>query len=269
MPELTHAVDNGKLKVSTAVNLVKTGKDFTQAVLTKVQQDSATVKNAMKAVKEEQNAVLAKKIKTAKLDRYHLFHASCEVLLEQEAERFDWIITDPPYPKEFLPAFDLLGKVAAHTLKPGGSLLCMAGQSYLPAVMASLSTYLNYCWVLAYLTPGGQSVQIFPRKVNTFWKPVLWFVKGACNAKEWIGDVTRSDINDNDKRYHDWGQSESGMHDLVKRFVRPGHTILDPFVGAGTTGVAVLREGGLFTGYDIDKSAIDQSTVRLEKENEK
>jgi hypothetical protein len=115
-------------------------------------------------------------------DPYRLHHASCEVLLEGDGGIFDWVITDPPYSREFLPAFDLLGRVSAHVLKPGGSLLCMSGQTYLPNVMTALAACLSYRWMLAYLTPGGQSAQIFPCRVNTFWKPVLWFFKGECAA---------------------------------------------------------------------------------------
>jgi hypothetical protein len=38
---------------------------------------------------------------------------------------------------------------------------------------------LEYLWTMAYLTPGGQATQVFPRKVNTFWKPILIYCKGA------------------------------------------------------------------------------------------
>ena len=56
-------------------------------------------------------------------------------------------------------------------------------------------------------------MQVFPRKVNTFWKPLLWFTKGDY-TREWIGDVCKSQTNDNDKRFHQWGQSLSGMADV-------------------------------------------------------
>jgi hypothetical protein len=57
--------------------------------------------------------------------------------------------------------------------------------------------------------------------VNTFWKPVLWFVKGEYDAK-WIGDVAKSDPNDNDKSLHVWGQSVLGMVSLTERFEMEG-----------------------------------------------
>lgn len=176
----------------------------------------------------------------------------------------DVIITDPPYPQEFLPCYEALGRLACRVLKPGASCLVMVGQSYLPDVIAALIRGgLRYHWTLAYLTPGGQAVQVFPRKVNTFWKPLLWFTNGAREHGGWIGDVTKSVVNDNDKHAHDWGQSVSGMADIVSRLSAPSDTVLDPFCGAGTTGVAALSLGRKFIGVDIDAAHIATSAARL------
>ncbi len=177
-------------------------------------------------------------------------------------DSIDFIITDPPYSKEYLPLYAALSETAARVLKPGGSLVCLAGQSYIPEILPMLAEHLNYHWTLAYLTPGGQSPQIWPRKINTFWKPALWYVKGDYKG-EWIGDVVKSATNDNDKRFHEWGQSESGMADLVYRFTYPGNLILDPFCGSGTTGVVAIRQGRRFIGIDIETGAIAQAQERL------
>ncbi|MGB9886692.1 MAG: DNA methyltransferase [Moorellales bacterium] len=176
----------------------------------------------------------------------------------------DVIITDPPYAREYLPVYEELGKLAVHALKPGGSLFVMTGQFCLPEVFQILSRHLSYHWTLAYLTPGGQSPQIWPRRVNTFWKPVLWFTKGSYDGP-WVGDVVKSNVNDNDKRFHKWGQSVSGMLDLVQRVTGPGETVLDPFMGAGTTGVAALLLGRRFIGADIDQEAVNTAGFRLKE----
>jgi DNA modification methylase len=118
--------------------------------------------------------------------------------------------------------------------------------------------------MLSYLTPGGQSPQIFPRKVNTFWKPVLWFVQGDYKG-EWIGDVAKSAVNDNDKRFHTWGQSESGMAELVEKFTRAGDVILDPFIGGGTTAIVALKLNRQIIGVDKDAACIDTTRERIEQ----
>ena len=194
---------------------------------------------------------------------YRVFAADIAVATRHvDAESVDWIITDPPYPKQYLDLYDHLAKFAAHALKPGGSLVAMVGQSYLPEVLTRLTGTLRYHWTLAYLTPGGQAAQLWSRKVNTFWKPLLWLTKGQY-AGDWIGDVCRSDVNRNDKQFHRWGQSESGMADVIDRLTDPGEVILDPFLGAGTTGVVAVGMGRRFIGFDVDPDCVATAEERL------
>lgn len=172
--------------------------------------------------------------------------------------RPDAVITDPPYPREFLGAFSELAESCALARVP--IVAVMSGQSYLPEVMQRLCASLTYRWTLAYLTPGGQAVQQWQAKVNTAWKPVLLFGEAA----EWFGDVATSKTNDNDKRFHGWGQSESGMADLVERLTKPGQLVCDPFLGGGTTAVVSMALGRRFVGCDIDADAMRLAAARVE-----
>jgi site-specific DNA-methyltransferase (adenine-specific) len=268
-PELVQAVDRGEVSVSAAADVAELPKEDQAKIVAQGEREILAAANRIRSEKKKNKQIERRKIVETLAasvapvsDRYELILGSCSDLLGGPSECMDWIITDPPYPREFLSVYDDLAEVAAHALKPSGSLLCMVGQSYLPEIMAKLSTRLSYHWTIAYLTPGGQATQIFPRFVNTFWKPVLWFTKGAF-AGDWIGDTTRSDVNDNDKSRHHWGQSESGMADLMRRFVKPGDSVLDPFMGAGTTGVVALNLGCKFYGRDIDRDAYNQTLARL------
>jgi 16S rRNA G966 N2-methylase RsmD len=197
----------------------------------------------------------------ARTERYEILHCGVADLSIPD-ESVDCIITDPPYPREYLHVYAELSKTAARVLKPGGSCFVMAGQSYLFEVGAALSEHLKYYWTLTYLTPGGQSARLWQRRVMTFWKPVLWFVKGDYKGG-WIGDVAKSEFKDNDKRFHHWGQSESGMADLVQRCSEPGQVILDPFVGGGTTGVVALDLNRRFIGCDVDAACVKRTLARL------
>ncbi len=175
----------------------------------------------------------------------------------------DIIITDPPYPKEYLPLYADLSKVAARVLKDGGSLICMTGQSYLPDVIQLLATALNYQWCLCYLTPGTKT-QIWQRHVQTVWKPLLWFVKGE-HKGDWLGvDAVISDKKD--KTFHEWGQSFNGMKGIIEQFSNPDDVILDPFLGGGTTGIVALKCKRKFIGVDIEQSCIDTTKSRIREE---
>lgn len=207
---------------------------------------------------------------------------------EFPADSVDAIITDPPYPAEFLELFGKkplgtdydtgdnyygdfqekgLAEIAARILKPGGICAVMVGQSYLPEILTRMEHSLAYHWMIAYLTPGGQAVQLWDRKVNTFWKPVLIFVKGEYGG-DWLGDVARSDVNDNDKDHHHWGQSESGMADLIERLTKPGQLICDPFLGGGTTAVVAHALARRFVGCDTDETCIAITTERFASNSE-
>lgn len=177
-------------------------------------------------------------------------------------ESVDIIITDPPYSRQYLNLYTKLSMLAARVLKPGGSVICMTGQICLPEIMAEMGRHLNYHWTLTYLTQGGQSPQIWPRKINTFWKPLLWYVKGEYTG-DWMGDVVKSPAIGDGKAFHEWGQSVNGFLDIVNRFTYPNQLILDPFMGAGTTGLAALQTYRRFIGIDIDTAAVQTAAKRL------
>jgi uncharacterized protein YnzC (UPF0291/DUF896 family) len=228
-------------------------------LLDKIRQSDAKAKKEQErkeAERQRQQELARQRYLEAvkKAEHCTLYHCSVADLSQYvQPDCIDCIITDPPYPKEFLPVYSDLAQFASYALKPGGSLVVMTGQSYIQEVIERLaSTGLTYQWMCAYLTPGGQSPQLWERKVNTFWKPVLWFVKGDYTG-EWIGDVCKSEVNHNDKSKHKWGQSESGMADIIERFTKTDQLICDPFAGGGGTAIAAMEMHRRFVGCDIDE----------------
>lgn len=183
---------------------------------------------------------------TEQSDRWHIYQAD---ISEWTAPRqYDYIITDPPYPREYLHLYGVLAKRAREWLKPGGLVIAMCGQSYFDQVIDLMREHLTYYWTACYLTPG-QPTPLRHRQVNTSWKPLLIFSTEDAYDGKIFGDVFKSDANDKD--FHKWGQSESGMYSIVSQICLPGQSILDPFCGAGTTGIAALKHGCLFDGLDI------------------
>jgi site-specific DNA-methyltransferase (adenine-specific) len=234
------------------------------AVIKRIAETGINPVTASKEINRETKSEKKRFAKPATLpDTCELFQADIRTQLPQVIDdSIDFIITDPPYPREFLPLYGELSKLAARVLKPGGSLVVMCGQSYLPDVIAELSREMKYHWCMAYITPGGQSPQLWGKRTNTFWKPVLWFTKGDY-AGDYIGDVFKSPPNDNDKRFHEWGQSLGGFKEIVERFTYPGQTILDPFLGGGTTGIASVTTGRFFIGTDTDGDSIEIARGRI------
>lgn len=266
--ELQSAVDSGALSVSAAAEIATVPAARQKEIVAK---GEAEILRASREIKKERARVRvetrAEKQKEAVEKRHPLRGESYRLIVSQveklaehlDGEKVDAIITDPPYPAEFLPTLSALSELAARVLKPGGHCLVMYGQANVQEAMRRLSEHLSYQWTLAYLTPG-QSTQVFGRRVKSNWKPVLWFTNGR-NEWEHVEDTIKS--GENDKRFHEWGQSVSGMAAMIERFTVPNALVLDPFVGAGTTGVAAVATGRLFIGSDIDPARVAQSAERL------
>ena len=53
--------------------------------------------------------------------------------------------------------------------------------------------------------------------------------------------------------------------DLIADFSDPGETILDPFMGSGTTGVACIKLGRKFIGIEIEPKYFDIACRRIEE----
>ena len=53
------------------------------------------------------------------------------------------------------------------------------------------------------------------------------------------------------------------MELLVMQFTDPGETILDPFMGSGTTGVACAKLGRKFIGCEIDPKYFEIAVRRI------
>ena len=54
------------------------------------------------------------------------------------------------------------------------------------------------------------------------------------------------------------------MRELVTLFSNEGQSVCDPFMGAGTTGVACVRSGRKFTGIEINPAYFDVACKRIE-----
>jgi hypothetical protein len=175
-------------------------------------------------------------------------------------EPIDAIITDPPYHKEHLGLWQGLAEFAARNLRDGGVLVAMSGQSYLPEVYAALSEHLTYVWTISYNLRGG-NVTVYPRKVQTGWKPVLLYVKGEkYDGRPYVDYVYPTG---SDKRFHEWGQDEGGFATLIERYTNPGDLVCDPFLGGGTTAAAAYDLKRRFLGMEIDEEAYHKSVERL------
>lgn len=121
------------------------------------------------------------------------------------------------------------------------------------------------CWVKDTTTPqmtgdrpgmGWESMIVF----HTVGKK-RWHGGGRCGVFRGASVQQMGRAND-----HETQKPISLMLELVDLFTDPGETILDPFAGSATTGVACLRRGRNFIGIEKEPKYFDLCVERLRAE---
>jgi len=222
---------------------------------------TAVMKKAKKKKREKQRADLEEKGKTIIIN-YDLRHGDfIDVFADVPDGSVDCIITDPPYPHEFIDCWSKLSQFASRVLKPHGFCIAYSGQMYLPEVMRRLGENLDYYWCMSLYLPGGTQIV---NGVNMMcrWKPILIYQNGKMTNR----DAVIEDFFSNDKPNkdgHDWQQGENGIAYLVEKFTKPGELIIDPFCGAGTTLKVATALNRHCMSAEIDEQTYNIAKARL------
>ena len=175
----------------------------------------------------------------------------------------DAIITDPPYPFEFINCWSKLGEFARQKLRPGGWLVAYSGQKHLPEVFARLqNSGLKYYWTMA-LYHNETRQDVWGVDLNVMWKPVLVYVQPPVMKLDSGGCPDYIVSPQQEKQEHSWQQSESSVKQLIEIFTKPGDFVVDPFVGSGTTLVTAMELDRKTVGSEIDMDAYNIAKTRL------
>ena len=178
-----------------------------------------------------------------------------------DSESIDAIITDPPYPAEYLYTWDGLAEMAMRVLKPGGWCITYSGKQHLDDVFQRMvGGGLIYFWQVIFLQTVSPAIH--PRAVNTEYKPILIFQKPPLTKpNQYFRDVIKGERVE--KSLHEWQQSEDGFAWLIETFTEPGERVLEPFLGGGTCAEVCKHLNRYCVGYEIDEVAYAQSVNRV------
>jgi 16S rRNA G966 N2-methylase RsmD len=217
--------------------------------------------------KEQQGKNLKMVSQIALPDTFQLYTGDCLSLSNKhlEDESVDCIIADPPYSQ--LECYEKLGNIAKRVLKPSSFCCCYIGTLYLPQVLEIMSEYVEYYWQIILLNTDSdgtkfKSQTLHGRKVDTAYKSILVFQKPPLKkVKSYFRDVLQG--GGMEKDLHPWQQGEEELVPLLNTFSTVGDTVLDPFLGSGTTGVACLKSQRRFIGFDTDRQCVEQARARI------
>jgi site-specific DNA-methyltransferase (adenine-specific) len=144
---------------------------------------------------------------------------------------------------------------------------------------------------IAWFKPNGAPA-LAGRNFTASHETILWASKGKKAKHVFNYSISKNWDVENDKLYSKGKQMRSvwsipstpkrekleGNHptqkplELLKRLVamctNEGDTVLDPFCGSGTTGVACVLLNRNFIGIDLDQSYLDLSAKRMKAANE-
>lgn len=148
--------------------------------------------------------------------------------------------------------------------RPGGVLLSFIDWRMLPTLTDAVQV-AGWVWqgiVVWDKTPGCRPQRGRFRSQAEF---VVWASRGPIDTAAHpvvLPGVFSVHPSPHEKR-HQVGKPERLMQGLVE-IVPPGGTVLDPFMGSGTTGVAALRSGRRFVGVEMAPGYFELARERLQ-----
>jgi ParB-like chromosome segregation protein Spo0J len=246
--------DNG---VKEKINEFKTGKITANKAYREIK--IAKKKSNEKKVREE----LIKKLEGKQGNSFvTLEHGDFYELTKNIPDNsIDCVITDPPYPYEFIECWNKLSEVANRVLKPSGFCIVYTGHIHLPEVMERMRRHLKYYW-LCTVSHTGHKSNVPGRNMIANFKPILIYQKEPfLKTPSYINDVFTGKGREKDG--HEWQQAIGESIEIIEKFTKPGDTILEPFSGSGTVPAACIQTKRYCKAYEIDKESYEKSLIRI------
>jgi site-specific DNA-methyltransferase (adenine-specific) len=195
-----------------------------------------------------------------------LYHGDClEILKTLDAGSIDAVVTDPPYgvglaynshddsvEQYFRLMIDFMD--LALPIINGGLLALTPGMKHLNWWYAEYPPD----WTLAWFKSNQCSRNPFGG-FNT-WEPILFYGKSTISQDAFNRPIRHQEGVGNHPCPKDLGSWKT----LIDRLgISEGATILDPFMGSGTTGVAAVQTGRNFIGIEIDENYYNIACKRI------
>ena len=249
-----------KVKViqATATPEVKAKLSTGEVSINQVYQDIK--KEEKQQIKTDERERLAKIGKNKKIEIDFRLGDFEEVFADLPDGSIDCIITDPPYPYEFIEVWTKLSRFAKRVLKPNGYCIAYSGQMNLPEVIKRMNEHLNYYWTFSLIHTGSRQL-INGRNLFCGWKPILVFQNGFKKLDKPFDDFIMG--TGMEKTHHKWQQAELELKHLIDNFTKEGDVIMEPFAGGATTIIAALKLNRNIIAAEIDETSYNVSKQRI------
>lgn len=156
-------------------------------------------------------------------------------------------------------------------LKPGGLFACWQTQLYFSHFWDWFGPDIHiYC-------AAKNFVQIRPTPINFGYDPVVMFYKPGdtflrpnkpVRSVDFYVANTASVVSDTKRpeKGHPFPRPLDQVKEIVDNFTLPGGTVLDPFLGSGTTAEACYQLGRRCIGFEREQQYVDIAVKRLQQQ---
>lgn len=201
-----------------------------------------------------------------------LYQGDCRDILPTIG-KVDAVVTDPPYGIgfEYLSYIDTKENLKPIVSEIVPSLIIFSDRVIITPGISNVQIYPLADWIGAWT---WDTTATYGALGYSQWQPILFYGKDVAGFGS-VNGVLKSDrinfsggsakINNNksDKNKHPCPKPLEFIVRLIARFSWGGETILDPFMGSGTTGVAAVRLGRKFIGIELDPAYFDIACRRI------
>lgn len=174
--------------------------------------------------------------------------------------RVDASVNDPPYGTD-VTTWDIsidAATVSAILAASRGYSAFFYSNTRLAHLLNAVREYGHDAWVAVWHKSNAMG---FERRFAPQWVPIVIAYKG--NPPFWGKDLFACPIRIQ-KVDHPTPKQPAITEWLVERSAKAGETILDAFMGSGTTGIAAAKLGRKFIGIEVDQTYFDLACRRIE-----
>tara|TARA_Y100000592_G_scaffold99370_1_gene175154 strand:+ start:1019 stop:2230 length:1212 start_codon:yes stop_codon:yes gene_type:complete len=253
----------------TIAKVKKIQEKAPEEIKAKLSTGEVSINAAYKEIKkEEKKEEKQKKIQEIKASAKKFENTDIQILnkdfrdLSIKDKSIDLILTDPPYPAEYLHLWKDLFTQAKRILKPNKFLVAYSGQMYLDKILKyAIDVGLDYYWTIN--IEFTKKPLVHGRKVLNEWKPILLFQNGIKQHDRVFSDKISMKYTERELHDLNWGQTVEPFEFLIDRFSNPQDLIYEPFAGTGTTLLACKNTNRRCIATELKTDYIDLIKGRL------